>query len=279
MEEPQSSRVTALIVSYNQGPALRRCLEALEKSADRTRLEVLVLDDGSSDGSAEIASEFADVILLTVPKRIGYTRAVNIGLGTAKGDLVLLLPPEFRLRPETVSALADRLEVSNETGAVCPAIDRAWPFPSADDLAVAWRTGELPGSLAVGEGETAVDYPQGAPIMVRRELLRNMNGLDKRFGNAWADLEMCSRIRDGNKTIIVVGDTAADRDPAGVDAAIDDLEWADSAHGVATYIGIHYGFAAGLKFRLGAALHALGRGKFGVFSSVLSGGKIDGNQA
>jgi GT2 family glycosyltransferase len=277
MEEPQSPRVTALIVSHNQTPALRNCLEALERSTERDRLEVLVLDDGSSDGASDAAADFADVVYMRVPKRIGFTRAVNIGLGTAKGDMVLLLPPEVHVRPETVATLADRLQASPDTGAVCPAVERAWRFPSPDDLSQAWRSGVLPGAFAVGPGETAVDYPKGAAILVRRGLLRAMNWLDKRFGHAWSDLEMCSRIRDGNKSIIVMGDLPVDRE-AELEGTLSDVEWADSAHGIATWIGIHHGTVAGLKFRLGAALHALGRGKFGVFTSVLSGAKIDGNQ-
>ena len=277
MEEPQQLRVTALIVCHNQASALKRCLDALQLSNNRTTLEVLVVDDGSSDGSAEVASEFADVILLRVPKRLGYTRAVNIGLGTAKGKLILLLPTNFHVQPETIGVLADRLEASNETGAVCPAVDRAWAFPKPEELAEAWKSGVLPGAIQMGNGETSVDYPMGAPILVRRELLRNMNWLDKRFGNAWSDLEMCCRIRNGNKNIIVLGALPVNHDPV-ESPTVDEEEWADSAHGVATWIGLHHGTGAAVKFRLAAALHALGRGKFGVFTSILTGNKIDGNQ-
>jgi hypothetical protein len=160
---------------------------------------------------------------------------------------------------------------------VCPATPLVFPFPTVEALTVGWKTGRLPGGEAPGDGEKAVDYPKGAPIMIRRELLRNMNYLDARFGNFWSDLEMCSRIRGGGKRILVMSDVAATW-PQTEAPSITDLEWTDSAHGIATWIGLHFGFAAGLKFRVSAALHALGRGKISVFTGIITGQKIDGNQ-
>jgi hypothetical protein len=134
-----------------------------------------------------------------------------------------------------------------------------------------------PQDVAPAAGEVATDFPRFAPLMVRRELLRATNYLDARFGAYWSDLELCARIRCGDKRILVLTDV--DTDPGGVMAPIlDAMEWTDSAHGIATYIGLHYGFMAALKFRLAAAFHALGRGRFSAFAGILSGAKIDGNQ-
>jgi GT2 family glycosyltransferase len=277
MEELQPPRVTALVVSRNNADGLRRCIERLEASTGRDRLEILVVDDGSQDGSADVPLDFPAVISLTMPKRLGWTRAVNIGLRTAKGEFILLMTPESLVGPETVMRLADRLSASTDTGAVCPATPAVWPFPSPEALGQAWRSGELPGSRPPGPGEAAVDYPRGSPIMVRRELLRAMNYLDNRFGDAWSDLEMCSRIRDGGKTIIVMSDVPVERPPAGR-RPIETMEWIDSAHGIATWIGLHHGTGAAIQFRIGAAFTALNRAKFGAVMGVLSGEKIDGNQ-
>jgi GT2 family glycosyltransferase len=276
MDEPLSPRVTALIVSRNDAPALRHCLEHLHRSSDLERLELLVVDDGSHDDTTSVPGEFPSVVSLRIPKRVGWTRAVNIALRTAKGDNILLLPQTATVAPDTIARLADRLEASPETGAVCPATNMVWPFPNADALATAWKSGQLPGGRPAGPGETETDYPKGAPFMTRRELLRAMNYLDARFGHAWSDLEMCWRIRSGGKSILVLSGIPAGA--AAPEPPLSDLEWTDSAHGVATWIGLHFGFAAGLKFRISAALYALGRAKFSVFTGILTGNKIDGNQ-
>jgi GT2 family glycosyltransferase len=277
MEEQSPPRVTALIVSRNGPAELRRCLESLEKSEGRDRLEILIVDDGSRDETARVPDEFPEVISLSLPKRMGWTRAVNIGLRTAKGDLVLLLPQWVEVEPDTVERLADRLESSPDVGGVCPRTDKVWPFPSPEALQEAWRTGQLPGAKSVTEREMSTDYPQGAPIMMRRELFRAMNYLNEGFGDRWADLQLCSRIRDGGKSILELSDIQV-REGTGPTKDVSLLEWTDSANGVATWIGLHYGFAAGLKARVSMAFHALGRGKTSAFMGILTGSKIDGNQ-
>jgi len=71
MEEQAPPRITALIVSRDHADQLRRCIQSLERSTDRQRLEVLVVDDGSRDDTPLIPDEFADVISLKLPKRLG----------------------------------------------------------------------------------------------------------------------------------------------------------------------------------------------------------------
>jgi N-acetylglucosaminyl-diphospho-decaprenol L-rhamnosyltransferase len=278
MEEQVPPRVTALVVSRNGEADVRRCLESLERSTHRDRLEILVVDDGSRDGTASVADDFSDVISLKLPKQFGWTRAVNIGLRTAKGDLVLLLPPWFAVEPATISALADRLEASNDVGAVLPAATQAWAIPTPAALDIAWKSGHLPDPIPLGDkGEHSVDYPKGSPFLTRRELLRNMNYLDERFGDRWADLEMCSRIRSAGKAILVLAEVPVQKFNAPPED-VTQLEWADSANGVATYIGLHYGAFRGFTARLSMAFHALGRGKTSAFTGILTGAKIDGNQ-
>src|SRR5690348_16101917 len=73
-------RVTALVVSYFNIDALRRCIAALEKSKDREALEIIVVDKGSQDGSAMIDTEFPHITVLRLPRNFGNAKALNIGM-------------------------------------------------------------------------------------------------------------------------------------------------------------------------------------------------------
>ena len=88
MQETQTPpRVSVLVVSYNHAAALRRCLEALERSEERERIEILVVDNGSSDESVQVIAAFPSVTPLHLPRNFGFTKALNIGMRTAKAEL------------------------------------------------------------------------------------------------------------------------------------------------------------------------------------------------
>src|SRR5271166_3531467 len=79
-EEPVGPRVTAVLISYNRAEALRRAIQALERSRDRDRLEILVVDNGSQDESPRLDIDYPEITLLRLPHHFGATKAMNIGV-------------------------------------------------------------------------------------------------------------------------------------------------------------------------------------------------------
>jgi hypothetical protein len=131
----------------------------------------------------------------------------------------------------------------------------------------------------------AVDYPEGAPLLVRRSFLTAMNYFDEHFGQHWWDLELCWRIRRSGKRIIALPklklQTALCPSPD-----MDPVMSADLAIGAACYVSKHYGTGAGVALRLRATLFSLGH--VVTFRSagfhlkrmiaLISGQKVDGTQ-
>ena len=284
-ETPTSPRVTALIVSRNSVESLRRCLAALQAMTARETLEIVVVDNGSQDGSQTMDTEFPDIHMMRLPKNFGTTKALNAGIRTARGEYVLLLPTDAEVKPDTIEILAARLESHEDVGAVCASVKQSYPLPSKATLAEFWKNGEFPGAkqVDVSADAVAVDYVIDTPMLVRRSLLIGMNYFDAQFGEFGPNAELCFRIRNGGKKILVIPAAQVLR-AVKPEQEEGPLYSVDRALGSAIYLGKREGFGAALQFRLGAIFHVLGRiltfqnvgYDFQRLSALVSGQKIDG---
>ena len=283
-DAPEGPLVTALIITYNSGPALHRCVAALEASQQRERLEILVVDQGSRDGSATIDNEFPGITPLRLPKHFGMTKARNIGVRTAKGEYLFLLAPEVAVRPETAIALAERMKADSSIGLAAPlivdkggqALPQVAAFPAAGELGT-WAKAGVP--LRPAGGESA-EYLSSRALMVRRQTIVGMNYFDERFGEFWSDVEMCFRVRRGGKKALVCSDLSVsdEGEPARSANWTAALE-ADRRLGAIAFAGKHFGTGTQIGLYLSQLLGSLGSpGGFGTFSRVLSGQKVDGTE-
>jgi GT2 family glycosyltransferase len=288
-EVPNPIRITALVVSYNRAELLRRALESLERSEEREKLEIVVVDNGSTDGSAELESEFPNVRFIRMPRNFGLTKALNVALRNVAGEFLLLLHEDTEVSPDTARVLAAVLETQSDAGAVCPLLvtpDRT-PAPQIEELPapnhteIAWRPADPDG------GEQSVGYAHGAALMIRTFFLRAMRQIDERYGTFGSDAELCFQVRRSGKRVVLVPSTrVVHHGRTGLDARTRALRDADFKIGMATYIRKRYGFIRGTLLRISGVLAAsaglLGfrdfRYRLGLFGSLWSGQKIDGTQ-
>ncbi|MBL8231135.1 MAG: glycosyltransferase [Bryobacterales bacterium] len=297
--QPQGLAVSVLVLSFNRDAHLRGCLEALEKSADRQRLQIIVLDPGSQTSASLLQPDFPEVTILRMPRNFGATKALNIGLRTAKADTVLFLDPAVLVEPDTISKLLAALEANREAAAVCPVlvdgqrkpVAQVRALPDREMLGRIWRQGEeVPSSLPSGD-VTATGYPGRRALLIRLNFLRGMNYFDEHYGEWGADLELAFQIQHAAKKTLILGDVpVVDRDAgeAAPEMAAGDraLLAADRANGVARFLERRTGFFGGLMFRTGAVLGTLLAAltfqdpgfSWSLFMNLLGGTKIDGSQ-
>ncbi len=116
--------VSVVVVNYNGGPDLERCLASLAGQDPDPSAEVLVVDNASTDGSRElaerIAAEHDSIRVLASPANRGYPGAVNFALGEARGAYVAVLNMDVTVEPGWLDPLVGFLEANPGTGAVCP---------------------------------------------------------------------------------------------------------------------------------------------------------------
>ena len=119
-QAPKPPKVSALVVSYNRKALLRRALEALERSEARGTIEIVVVDNGSTDGSQQLESEFPRARFIRIPRNFGLTKALNLGVRGSEGEYVLFLHEDTEVYPETARLLAGLLDSQADAAAVCP---------------------------------------------------------------------------------------------------------------------------------------------------------------
>jgi len=277
------------VVSHSRAHLLRRAIASLEKSDEREKLEILVVDNGSTDGSTEVESEFPNARFIRMPRNFGLTKAINVGVRGAVGEYILLLHEDTEVSPDTARMLAAALENQSETGAACPLLvtpDGA-PAPQITDLPrpgqsdLAWRPADPE------RGEQPVEYARGAAIMVRAFFLRAMRQIDERYGTYGSDAELCFQVNRSAKRVLLLPATRVmHHGHTDLDASDRAARDADFKLGMALYIRKRFGIVRGIVFRVAAILAAFGgllsfsdiRYHLGLFGALWSGQKIDGTQ-
>lgn len=272
-QAPKPPKVSALVVSYNRKALLRRALEALDQSEDREKIEIVVVDNGSTDGSQELEGQFPRARFIRIPRNFGLTKALNLGIRGSEGEYVFFQHEDTEVFPETLRLLAALLESQPDAGAVCPILLDSAGKPAAqlgkfppDDT---WRPAE-PASAPV-----PVDYPRGAALMMRRFFFTAIRQIDERYGQFGSDADLCYQIRRSGKKILLSPEARARHQGHSEESA---LRMADRQQGTAAWISKYGGFWSGLGAQLGAIFGALTSLKLGLLRYLLASQKIDGSQ-
>ena len=273
-QEKRPPRVSVVVVSRNRAALLRRCLESLEKSEGRETLQIVVVDNGSSDGSAQLDTDFPQAQFIRLPKNFGLTKAMNLGWRAADAEYVFFLHDDAEVEPGAAIRLAETLDANPSAAAACPLLvdDEGRPAPQLGALPPdgQWLAAEP--SLSQPE---PVEYPRGAALMMRVYVIRAVRQIDERYGQFGGDADLAAQILRASKKILL--DPAARVRHQG-SAAYSALERADFLLGRAVFMGKYLGFAAGLRARLAAVVGPLLSFRFGELRYTVAGQKIDGTQ-
>jgi N-acetylglucosaminyl-diphospho-decaprenol L-rhamnosyltransferase len=215
--------VSAVVVTYNSREYLRRTLRALGDQAG-VELEILVVDNGSSDGSAEVVrAEFPRVHLLERDNR-GLAGGANAGMAVAQGSYICAMNADVELDPDALARLAAHVAANPRVGAVGPRLRNADGSlqPSGHPLPGPWSiirhryralvTRRNPQWLARRGGDVTgpVGEVTGACILVSRDILEATGGYDDvNFFLNWEDIDWCARIAGHGREVHYVAEAGA----------------------------------------------------------------------
>ncbi len=206
--------LSVVVINLNGKALLRDCLESLRNAAPRHRLEIIVVDNGSTDGSpALVREEFPEAVLIENTQNLGFTRANNQGIECSTGRYVMLLNNDTRVLPgafsEAIAYLDENrgagvagLKLLNEDGSLQLSCRRFPSFSQALFNRYSLLTRLFPNNRFSREYLMTdiqhdeihdVDWVSGACLVIRRELLDEIGPLDERFFMYSEDVDYCYR--------------------------------------------------------------------------------------
>lgn len=208
--------LTVIVVNYNAKKLLHDCMKSLEHAAPRHRMQAIVIDNASSDGSGKLAAAFPGAEWILNDDNLGFTKANNQGIARAKGRYVMLLNNDTKVLPGAFSDAIDYLDSAPRIGAAGLQLLNAdgsrqlscRRFPSFSQALFSresiltrifpdnrFSRNYLMSDIS-GEDVQDVDWVSGACLIARREVLDAIGGLDERFFMYSEDVDFCFRVWD-----------------------------------------------------------------------------------
>ena len=206
---------SVIIVSFNTRDLLRECIHTLCREAGGVNFETIVVDNASTDGSAEmLAEEFPAIQLIRSATNLGFAAANNLGFVVARGRYVVLLNSDAFLQRDALRLSVEKMDQELQVGLAGARLigrDGSWQpssrmFPSVlnDLLALSGLAAKYPKSRFFGRFDRTwadqlqpaqVDWVPGAYSIIRRELIQRIGYFDERFFLYYEEVDLCRRIK------------------------------------------------------------------------------------
>ncbi len=209
--------ISIIIVNWNARELLRRCLASIEAGRGTLSLEVIVVDNASSDDSVRmVRDEFSWVKLIVSQENLGYTRGNNLGALGFRGRHLFILNPDTEIVGDALQQMRVYLDTHSTVGAVGPQLlnpdgsvqSSRRRFPDLvtaffSDSPFSWRWFHhnrfTRAYLMSDSSDTEiqpVDWLVGAALMIKRESWQAIGPFDERFFMYSDEVDWCHRCRD-----------------------------------------------------------------------------------
>jgi GT2 family glycosyltransferase len=219
-------KLSIVIICWNDLKVISDCLRSIYSGTHSTEFEVIVSDNGSTDGSIEfIRTNFPRVHVIENGANLRFSKGNNVGIQASTGEYVLILNPDTIVHEGALDRWMEFADEHPEAGGFgCRILNRdgsyqgcARPFPTV------W--GEWVSALFLrpfgylsdvflsdkylwwkGNTVREIDWQAGCALLVRTELLKRLGGFDEQFYYYYEEVDLCHRIWDAGYPIVYTPD-------------------------------------------------------------------------
>ncbi len=207
-----SHKIDVVIVNWNSGSQVLECVSSIARGSDSDLARIIVVDNGSTDGSEKQLLPLKAVQLIEAGSNLGFGKACNLGARHGNAKYILFLNPDAAVYPASLQSLLDYMErpdtqdvgvcgvqLKDELGEISRSCTR---FPTV--------TGFLAHTVGLDhfipklghfmrewdhESDRSVDHVIGAFYLIRREIFDRLQGFDERFFVYLEDLDLSRRVK------------------------------------------------------------------------------------
>ncbi len=211
--------VSVIIISFNTKELTRSCIISLQNMTAGVKYEIYVVDNNSTDGSAEmIEKEFPNVYLIKNSENIGFGKANNQAIKLSDAKYVFLLNSDTILLNNALKILYDKMELTENRSVACcggalfnedltnqisygrfPTIKALIYYYSLSRIyPKTYKKKYFMAGILENEEELIVDYVTGADMFIRKNVLNDVGYFDKDFFLYFEETELCSRFIKAN---------------------------------------------------------------------------------
>ena len=207
----ENPEVSIVVPVFNNFDLTIKCLRSIQLAALKTRLEVILVDDASTQNSIEDFRNIRGITYIRLNENVGYTKATNVGASFATSKYLLLLNNDTELLQNSLPQLVRHMEMNPDVGACGPTIlnpdfsiqevgSQIFKDGTGHNLGFGFKLFE-PSISFVRE----VDYCSAAALMIRQKLWSDLGGFDERYAPAYyEDTDLCLAVwESGNKVVVL----------------------------------------------------------------------------
>jgi GT2 family glycosyltransferase len=208
--------ISFIIINWNTRQLLLDCIASIYRTVRHARFEVLVVDNGSTDGSAEaVAREFPDVAVIANERNEGFARANNRAIRVMRGRYAVLLNSDTLLKDNAIDGMFAFMEARSDAGMCGPQLlfadgtkqQSTGTFPDlvselfSASISRLFRSANRAPSPRISDGPSPVDFIMGACMFVRKAAIDAAGMLDEDYFFYYEEIDWCYRFHRRGWTI------------------------------------------------------------------------------